>query len=161
MRLIILQTKSEGLSDILLLVFVVKEDFTFWRKALNAERSITSRILVFHVLLWIEIILVCEFLLNFDERYLVWLQFLSDVHLIVCVLGQIGCEMSLLKHIRYSINELKFGLVPNLCSVVLVWHSKSGQLIVEFICLVVNNSDKLKFLTVLFLTYWTLQNRVI
>jgi hypothetical protein len=41
MGLVILQTKSEGLCDLLLLVFVVKEHFALWRKALDAERSVT------------------------------------------------------------------------------------------------------------------------
>lgn len=159
MGLVILQTKSKGLCDFLLLILVVKEDFAVWRKALDAERSVTT--LFLGISFWIEIILVSELLLDFDELDLVWLQFLSHVHLIIRELCQISCEMSLFEDIRYNIHEFKFSLVPNLCSVVLMWQLKSGQLVIIFICLVVNDCNELKFLAVGFLTYWTLQDCVI
>jgi hypothetical protein len=115
MGLVILQTKSKGLCDFLLLILVVKEDFAVWRKALDAERSVTT--LFLSISFWIEIILVSELLLDFDELDLVWLQFLSHVHLIIRELCQISCEMSLFEDIRYNIHEFKFSLVPNmLCS---------------------------------------------
>lgn len=159
MGLVILQTKSKGLCNFLLLILVVKEDFAIWRKALDAERSVTT--LFLGISFWIEIILVSELLLDFDELHLVWLQFLSHVHLIIRELCQISCEMSLFEDIRYNIHEFKFSLVPNLCSVVLMRQLKSGQLVIIFICLVVNDCNELKFLAVGFLTYWTLQDGVI
>lgn len=160
MGLVILQTKSEGLSNLLLLILVVEEDFALWRKALDAERSVSSRILVLGIF-WIEIILVSELLFDFDELDLVWLQFLSHVHFIIRKLFQLSCEMSLLEDIRHNICEFKFSLVPNLCSVVLVWQPKSGQLVIIFICLVVNDRNELKFLVVTREAYWALQNGVI
>lgn len=105
--------------------------------------------------------MVSELLLDFDELDLVWLQFLSHVHLIIRKLCQISCEMSLFEDIRYNIDEFKFSLVPNLCSVVLVWQLKSGQLVIIFICLVVNDCNELKFLPISFVTYWTLQHGII
>jgi len=147
MGLVILQTKSKSLRNILLLILVVKEDFAVWRKALDTERSFTCGIFVV-ISLWIELILVGELLLNFDKWNLVWLQFLSHVHLIIRKLCQISCKMKLFEHIRYNIREFKFSLVPNLCSVSLMWQLKSGQLVINFICLVVNDCNKLKFLVV-------------
>jgi len=69
--------------------------------------------------------------------------------------------MSLFEDIRYNVCEFKFSLVPNLCSVVLVWQLKSGQLVIIFICLVVNDCNELKFLVVTLRAYWALQNGVI
>jgi len=66
MGLVILQTKSKSLRNILLLILVVKEDFAIWRKALDTERSFTCGIFVV-ISLWIELILVGELLLNFDK----------------------------------------------------------------------------------------------
>ena len=159
MGLVIFQTKSKGLCNLLLLILVIKEDFALWRKALDAERSVTN--LILDISFWIEITLICENLLDFDELDLVWQQFLSHVHLIIRELCQISCEMSLFEDIRYNIHEFKLSLIPNLCSIVLIWQLKSSQLVIIFICLIVNDCNKFKFVAVSLQTYWTLENGVI
>lgn len=160
MWFVILETESEGLSNFLLLVLVVKENFALWRESLDAKRKVSSRVLILSIL-WFEVVLIGELLFDFDKLNLVWLDFLSNKHFVISEFCQIIGEMDLLEDIRDNIHKLKLALIPNLRSVVLVWQLESSQLIVLFIRLVVNNCNEFKFLVVTVSTHWTLQNGVI